>query len=89
MWVPTVRSAGGGCVSSPGLDDQGLSRLDELTAGGAGTNPLTVSAARFVAQGRSVVGASVNEIACAPTDLVGPKVSALLGWGLSLFPRSR
>ena len=44
-------------------------------------DPLTVSAARFVAQGRSVVGASVDGIACAPTDLVGPKVSALLGWG--------
>ena len=48
---------------------------------GAPANPLTVSAARFVAQGRSVVGASVDGIACAPTDLVGLKVSALLGGG--------
>ena len=47
-------------------------------------DPLTVSAARFVAQGRSVVGASVDGIACAPTDLVGLKMSALLGGGYPL-----
>ena len=34
----------------------------------ASGDPLTVSAQRFVAQGRLVVGASVNGIACAPTD---------------------
>jgi voltage-gated potassium channel len=35
---------------------------------------------------RSVVGAIVDRIVCAPTDLVGLKVSALLGWGtLSLW----
>ena len=56
-----------------------LGRLP-ATLWGSG-DPLTVSAARFVAQGRSVVGAIVDGIACAPTDLVGLKVSALLGWG--------
>ena len=64
-----------------------LGRLPR-TLWGSG-DPLTVSAARFVAQGRSVVGASVDGIACAPTDLVGPKVFALLGWGITLSPRLR
>ena len=36
-------------------------------------DPLTVSTARFVAQRRSVVGASVDRIVCAPTDFVGLK----------------
>ena len=37
---------------------------------GVPENPLTVTAARFVAQGRSVVGGSVDGIACAPTGPV-------------------
>ena len=51
-------------------------------------DPLTVSAARFVAQGRSVVGGSVDGIACAPTDLVGLKCLRFWG-GITLSPRLR
>ena len=49
-------------------------------------DPLTVSAARFVAQGRSVVGASVDGIACAPTDLVVPE-SVCASWVREPSPR--